>query len=505
MDPDQGWKAALLSLRQGIRWESAIIGKLTACERVGKGAERHEGCCRAKFVALSQAIHWHDDIVKVLKSRGRTVSNPEGDQLLYILVKHRQWAQTLDTLGVADELVQRPNFLKGKAGITKLLELRGQRCALATKAQSSPAPSRPPTIGEFTSSDGRYYLAKLFSKEHFQQESAELKHCLGRRWLDHYLSRTQKGELEIFSLREMETHKPVVTIEYNVDEKRIVQIKTSRTRANELVAKTGPYLPALMEALRHLCIGTAYDPHGAPLRRSVHSIADIRHLVPRGSLLLYNGRTITARGAVTLDDPQLIVAGNLAIPPDLEPASVARLCERLPIGFDLTHATDRQRQAIGAVRGSLFDASASAAYGSLVHIACNLDLPRARQLDLHQLQSVGGNLHVASAGTFYAPRLRSVGGSFAARRAMGVVAPDLQSVGGGFDARCARRLLLPRLRWIGADLDVRGVATVDLRQLEHVRGLLNAENARMLNLPQLRTIGQLFAPRWYRLGCCPAA
>jgi hypothetical protein len=139
---------------------------------------------------------------------------------------------------------------------------------------ASAPPPRPPIV-EFTTSDDCYYLAKLFTKEHFQQESAALNHCLGRSGLAYYLSRSHKGDIEIFSLRDKSTHKSLVTIEYHVGAKRIAQIKTKR---NELISNVHPFYQATLEALCYLTSGTAYRRHGAPYKRGLVIITDLRCL-----------------------------------------------------------------------------------------------------------------------------------------------------------------------------------------------------------------------------------
>src|SRR5262249_30849187 len=169
---------------------------------------------------------------------------------------------------------QRPTFLNGRGSIAELMRLRARRISRQFNQRSDPRPA----IVEFSASDGRYYLARLFTKEHFQQESAALNHCLGTSWLAHYLSRSINGEIEIFSLRETNTHMPVVTIEYQVSAKRIVQIKTKR---NQLIRHVDPFYPAALEALCYLTTGTAYDRHGAPYKRGLRDIADLHWLTPR--------------------------------------------------------------------------------------------------------------------------------------------------------------------------------------------------------------------------------
>jgi hypothetical protein len=268
------WKSALLSLRRLITWQSAIIDSLINAEQVnGPTAERYY---RSNFLALRQAIRWHRRIDETLTSYGWILSSIERDRLLYIILKHARRARYVDTMRVADELVHHPNFLNRRGSIAKLLELHAQRSSREAGIISRiPETLCQPTIVEFTASDERYYLSKLFTQEHFSQESAVLHHCLGTTYLEHYLSLSLKGEVEIFSLRETGTHKPVVTIEYHAGTKRIAQLKAQR---NQLIKRADPFFAATMEAIGYLRNGIAFDRHGTPYLRGVTTVADLDHL-----------------------------------------------------------------------------------------------------------------------------------------------------------------------------------------------------------------------------------
>jgi PcfJ-like protein len=241
MTSAETWKAALQSLRSRVTWNSVIITSLITISGTPARPDAGLGQYRARFRGLSHALAWHTDINERLAAVGVVLSNAEHDRLLNILYKHTRSTATLETSSVADALVHHPNYLKGTGSIAQLLRLRVQR----SSCDVSQCPNLRPPIVEFTTSDGCYYLAKLFTKEHFEQESAALNHCLGRSSLAHYLSRTDNDEIEIFSLREKRTHKPVVTIEYQVSTKRIAQIKATR---NRLIAHGDPFYAATLTA-----------------------------------------------------------------------------------------------------------------------------------------------------------------------------------------------------------------------------------------------------------------
>ena len=82
-----------------------------------------------------------------------------------------------------------------------------------------------PVPAETSTVDGRYYLAQLLSEGHLKEESAFLEHCLGGGSLKYYLPRIKRGAIEIFSVRNSQTHEPIVTIEYDVRSKSIQQVK----------------------------------------------------------------------------------------------------------------------------------------------------------------------------------------------------------------------------------------------------------------------------------------
>ena len=106
-----------------------------------------------------------------------------------------------------------------KAGLLHTLEEHARqntqraaelRRSLAERTEWTPVPA------EASTTDGRYYLAQLVSAGHLKQESAFLEHCLGTGSLDYYLPRIRRSDIEIFSVRDSETHEPVVTIEYDI-------------------------------------------------------------------------------------------------------------------------------------------------------------------------------------------------------------------------------------------------------------------------------------------------
>lgn len=317
---------------------------------------------------------------------------------------------------------------------------------------------------------GKYYLAKLSTKEHFENESAWLKHCLGTTHIDDYLKNLESGEFEYFTIRERwknttydrhveilldllienpdSIHKilpdsppkrglnteiadyvshpdneavvmnidkmpdiPIVTIEYHVRKKAIEQVKTFRDgKANQRVTSTDPVLRATLEAVQYLRLGTI-EENGRKRVRGVNAIGDLNFGYYERPILLVNGSRISNDAARTVQNPEDIVMGAFKISPDIPLEEIVRIAETFPITVDFSNATNEQRAAIITVRGCLSDSSKSAvAYPKLQSVGGSMDVAHAKSLDISRLKTVGGNLTAINVATFDAPELEMVDG-----------------------------------------------------------------------------------------------
>lgn len=190
------------------------------------------------------------------------------------LDRHFQLHNSIDVNVLADALKETPKYLDSEEGtLHRLFEIHQQKTLIKIAERRKKLAELDPKDGEinpwenlFETKSGKYYLARLFNREHLEEESEFLQHCVGIE--DSYINKIISGEVEIFSFRKkphLDVHnnhdsdgddlnEPIVTIEYNRKTKVIEQIKGMN---DELIAdsdefEVGGFLPDLIDALRQL-------------------------------------------------------------------------------------------------------------------------------------------------------------------------------------------------------------------------------------------------------------
>ncbi len=354
---------------------------------------------------------------------------------------------------------------------------------------------------------GKYYLAKLSTKDHFENESAWLKHCLGTTHVEDYLAASDGGASEYFTIRErwatmpydrrteifadilLETpesiHKllpdaprlkglntevvdyithpdnekvimgldnmpdvPVVTIEYWPASKTINQIKTYRDgKTNALVTQSDPFKRAVTESIVYLRSGTAHDASGKPYVRGVEIMGDLGKLMEKGKLLLADGRAVSP-GEAAEANPNDVINFAFDVTQDIPAYDLARLCERIPLSFDFSKSSREQRSAIRSVKGSIYHSweGREFDYESLETIDGNLTLNGEASVRLPKLLHVGGTMKLTTMAAVELVNLKSVGKDAMFGSTERVDLPLLESVGDTLDAPDAKELLIPCLK-----------------------------------------------------------
>ena len=163
-----------------------------------------------------------------------------------------------------DALVESPRFLDSiKGSMDKLFEIHEmktlQRIAELRKkrAEMDGNESYNPYENLFETSDGKYYMARLLNMPHLEEESQYMDHCVGTS--TSYVNKIKRGEVEILSFRDKETHNPVVTIEYDLKAKRLLQVKS---QSDVIPTLANDYAPDLLEVLTSL--GSTINDQGQP-------------------------------------------------------------------------------------------------------------------------------------------------------------------------------------------------------------------------------------------------
>ncbi len=208
------------------------------------------------------------------------LSKSEEQTLTLKLARHfedNEDAAALDVLTIVDALVESPKFLQSDKGnmtklselhemktLQKIAELRRKRAEITERGYDSLNPYE----NLFETSSGKYYLTRLLNMPHLEEESEYMNHCVGTS--TSYVNKMKRGEVEIFSFRDKDTQKPLVTIEYDTRFHTLLQVRAESDRIPTLADE---FASDLIEALESLN-GTQND-HEKP--RKVLS-NEARHL-----------------------------------------------------------------------------------------------------------------------------------------------------------------------------------------------------------------------------------
>jgi hypothetical protein len=198
------------------------------------------------------------------------------------LARYFQKNDSCDLSTLFDALIETPKFMDTDKGslfrlfevheektLQKVAELRKQRAELGHEATSNPFEAL------YTTSSGKYYMARLLNMPHLEQESEYMNNCVGTS--DSYLNRMKRGEIEILSFRhvptinpqtgKLEGDTPILTIEYDLKNQTIQQIKKYD---DAYLEPSDPFFADVIEALKTL--RTTTTDTGTP--RAFSSIAE---------------------------------------------------------------------------------------------------------------------------------------------------------------------------------------------------------------------------------------
>ena len=156
----------------------------------------------------------------------------------------------IDVPTCIDAIVESPRFLDSpKGSIDKLFEMHEMKTLQKIselrkkRAEMSGNETYNPYENLFETANGEYYMARLLNMPHLEQESEYMDHCVGTS--TSYVNKIKRGEVEILSFRDTETHNPVVTIEYDLKAKRLLQVKSE---SDDIPTLADEYASDLLEA-----------------------------------------------------------------------------------------------------------------------------------------------------------------------------------------------------------------------------------------------------------------
>ncbi len=171
-------------------------------------------------------------------------------KLEYYLQKN---PEKIDTSILADAIVESPDCVSdpdcGISGLLKSHEMKTLQKIAELRRQKAEQSGEGfnPYEALFQTESGEYYVARLLNMPHLEEESEYMNHCVGTS--DSYINKIKRGEVEILSFRSTKTHEPLITIEYDLKEKIIFQIKK---KSDEYISEQDEYFQDFLEALRKL-------------------------------------------------------------------------------------------------------------------------------------------------------------------------------------------------------------------------------------------------------------
>jgi len=150
----------------------------------------------------------------------------------------------------------------------------------------------------FETESGNYHLSVLRSKNHLEEESEQMNHCVGTS--DSYINKINKGEIEILSFRNKEGE-PIITIEYNLKNGNIEQIKKE---SDEYLDFNDPYYKEFVESLQKMQETFVYDydyDTGELIEKKKRKINKV-NASELGNLKLEKDHLATGRGNISTKD-----------------------------------------------------------------------------------------------------------------------------------------------------------------------------------------------------------
>lgn len=321
--------------------------------------------------------HLITDIFSKLKEKlsGQpdTTFGPRQEAILKLkLARYLQRKDSIDTNSLFDAIVESPGFInKDKGSFHRLFELHEEKTLLKIaemrkkRAEVGSGEGSNPWENLFTTTSGKYYVARLLNMPHLEKESEYMNHCVGIS--DSYVNKIKRGEIEILSFRSVPKRDPktgqmlgdfpIMTIEYNLKTKIIEQMKL---RDDELLDKDNTYYADIIDALTHL----------RKTKTDKGELRDFRSIDPNElvNIHLAYDEILTDRGIVTLQDfnPDsesfVIKIGFLGVDshrPKEDAVKIIRIVEDIKcapeeLAYSREEITDKTKVYIGALFPGIF-------------------------------------------------------------------------------------------------------------------------------------------------------
>ncbi|MSU55170.1 MAG: hypothetical protein EXS46_01355 [Candidatus Taylorbacteria bacterium] len=404
---------------------------------------------------------------------------------LFVRANHTESVETIaEAISISPQVLEQ----KGKLDISEVVGQTQQhfnKKEVRLWERLSERKDAVPMIAETSLGDGTYYLGRLFTRGHFIANSTVLEHCLGKKSIERYFTKSKNKDIEVYAVMEQSDSEPVATVIYDTKLKSILQIKQAGDRH---LTGTEPYFEAVIESLSRLTTQESINESGRAYQRPIESVQDLENVF-RGfpEVFVRSGTLVSISDALTMDAKEVLGGSAFPVDEDTDPELVVQIAEKLPLAIDMTKATEEQRQTVISIAGTLIDnRDAISGFSNLKIVNGQILVNNAKEVRFDALEEVGRGLYATQTEQLSLPALRKVGGRVDAPVARVIAAEQLTEVTGNIDASSASQLTMPALRKVGWHIEAGMAERIDLPNLVHVGGKVYGDSASVINLPNLK-------------------
>ncbi len=421
-----------------------------------------ERALRERMPELTEA-HWQlvQEKVQIYLQKIAQESPPSG------------WQSLADAITQSWEAV-----LKTDIGIAACIDEHAVRNAELNRQRLIETVNDATTEPELLASVTNHSLLRLTTKRHLVQESAAMENCVGNS--DHYLNEIQKGESEIWSLRDAEGQ-PLLTIEYRPKTGQVRQMKKSK---DELVSGKEEWFPMIWALFTKL--------QQAPLSINISGVADLHRInIPSDRLFTLAGEL---KGLDEIEQllasRETVVKGEIRPTDTMSDEKLQQWCQLPGITVDTTDLSDTQRGSIISVKGSIRDRSKTPAkFVNLRAVDGDADFRDSQVADLSNLTKIGGVASFDNSKITNLSKLNKIGGFAGFQYSQVTDLSNLITIGGSADFRHSQVADLSNLRRIGGFADFTYTTVANLSNLRTIGGSAYFEESEVADLTNLQTIG----------------
>ncbi len=442
--------------------------------------------------AFAAVRELYGQVTDQLKSVGTDLSGTPGEGiLLHKLAIFCRANHSDDPLVIAQAVAAFPSVIesKGKPDLNEIVtqfRTGAKQAGDKTWREISERSGQVPMIAEFSIEGGQYYLGRLFTRGHFVANSDVLEHCLGRKSLDRYFEKSKRKDLEVYAVMRESDQTPVATIVYDTRLKSIGQIKQL---GDKMITGQEEYFDAVIKSLAHLVQDTSYTESGLPYRRDVESVRDLEQISrDMPEVFVRSGSLVSVKDALKLDPKDVLGGSALPVDENIDVELLLKISEGLPLAIDMTNATNEQRSALRAVKGTFVDnREVIDGYDNLRIITGQVLVNKAREVALPALTETNRGIYADQTESLMLPALKKITGRIDAPAARVVNADLLTEVAGNIDLSGVESLQFPNLQKVGWDIRAMNATQIDCQKLVHLGGTLYADKAMDIKLPALQS------------------